>query len=123
MLKRIFSCPRRAVSLTARLRFNNYQHLNSDSLPARSYINSLFCQQMDFDWFVPYPTLPSQHITDIILGENSVYQKNLDGDDSLQDWLGFKNLKRIKITFVNEVPEIESLIKNKQITIKPFKSF
>ena len=71
---------------------------------------------MDFDWFVPYPTLPSQHITDIILGENSVYQKNLDGDDSLQDWLGFKNLKRIKITFVNEAPKIESLIKNKQIT-------
>ena len=90
MLKRVLMRPKRAISVTHGRQFNNYQHLNSDSLPARSYINSLFCQQMDFDWFVPYPTLPSQHITEIILGENSLMQKHLDGDDSLQDWLVFK---------------------------------
>ena len=51
---------RRNLANSSPNRFNNYQDLNSDSLPSRSYINSLFCQQMDFDWFVPYPTLPSQ---------------------------------------------------------------
>ena len=100
---------RRLLSKTSALRFNNYQELNSDSAPARSFINSLYCQQFDFDWLVPYPTLPSQvikkiarkvtcpvncqlisrfkSIADLIMIESGKFERALDASNSISECL------------------------------------
>jgi len=78
---------RRLLSRTSALRFNNYQEMNSDSAPARSFINSLYCQQFDFDWLVPYPTLPSQSIADLIMIESGKFERALDASNSISECL------------------------------------
>ena len=65
--------------------YNNMQELNSDSLPARSFINSLFCQQMDLDWLAPYPTLPSNVLAERILSEAASFKSQMRPDDDVDD--------------------------------------
>ena len=68
------------------------QELNSDSLPARSYINSLFCQQMDLDWLAPYPTLPTNRLAERILAEAASFKIHISQADDLDEcFLGLKD--------------------------------
>ena len=76
---------KRTYTLTSRVNFNNFQELGSDALPSRSYINSLFCQQIDIDWLNLYPTLPSQEIANIVNDESARLSKLISGDDSIED--------------------------------------
>jgi hypothetical protein len=73
------------VKTTSLRRYNNMQELNSDSLPARSFINSLFCQQMDLDWLAPYPTLPSNVLAERILNEAASFKSQIKPDDDVDD--------------------------------------
>ena len=72
------------MSFTRPSHFNNYQELGSDALPSRSFINSLFCQQVDVDWLNLYPTLPTQELANIISEEGSRLAKMIDPTDSLE---------------------------------------
>ena len=74
----------RSMSLTRPSHYNNYQDLASDALPSRSFINSLFCQQMDVDWLKLYPTLPTQELANVISDEGSRLAKMIGLTDSLE---------------------------------------
>ena len=74
----------RSMSLTRPSHFNNYQEFGSDALPSRSFINSLFCQQVDVDWLNLYPTLPTQELANIISEEGSRLAKMIGPTDSLE---------------------------------------
>ena len=63
-------CSYRRLHFTRLIKYNNYQDLGNDTLPTRSYINSLFCQQVDIDWLNLYPTLPSQQIATVVHEES-----------------------------------------------------
>ena len=74
----------RSMSFTRPSHFNNYQELGSDALPSRSFINSLFCQQVDVDWLNLYPTLPTQELANVISDEGSRLTKMIGPKDSLE---------------------------------------
>ena len=110
-------CSFRRLQVTTRLNFNNFQDFADDrivlffyicfyfvfsfvhsnyrfhncktekSLPTRSFINSLFCQQVDVDWLKLYPTLPSQQIANVVYEESEKLARLVKTGETLDDML------------------------------------
>ena len=78
---------RRSLHSTRIVKYNNFQDLGSDKLPARSYVNSLFCQQVDIDWLNLYPTLPSQQIATVVHDESEKLARLIKTGEPLADAL------------------------------------
>ena len=78
---KMLRCSYRRLHFTRLIKYNNYQDLGNDTLPTRSYINSLFCQQVDIDWLNLYPTLPSQQIATIVHEESEKLSRLIKTDE------------------------------------------